>query len=56
MFGMMQRAAGAVISNGEWVISFSSQVCSKLCLEAADVGGSPPPDGGGGAGAGNGWP
>ena len=26
MFGMMQRAAGAVISNGEWGISFFSQV------------------------------
>ena len=25
---MMQRAAGAVISNGEWVISFFSQVLS----------------------------
>ena len=26
MFGMMQSAAGAVISNGEWGISFFSQV------------------------------
>ena len=26
MFGVMQRAAGAVISNGGWVISFFSQV------------------------------
>ena len=31
VFGMMQRAAGAVISNGEWVISFFSQV-SHSCF------------------------
>ena len=28
---MMQRAAGAVISNGEWVISFFSQVLNERC-------------------------
>ena len=33
MFGMMQRAAGAVISNGEWVISFFSQVNLLLIVQ-----------------------